>query len=284
MHPDAPATGANSVAAAAQHLGLYTLAPEDPNDRATVGALRELNADVFVLAGYGKILRQDVLDVPRMMSINLHAGHLPTHRGSSPLNWVLLNGETSFTLSVIRLSAEVDGGDVLQDRTFNIGPDDTIRDLHAIANEVFPKMLLDVLGQIRDGSLTPHPQDPAQVAYYPLRFPADGLIVWDLLDAAQIHNSIRALTEPYPCAYTYYGNRKVKLISSSLPDRDCFGEPGRVYRKSGGRLLVCARDKCLWINEAVCEGDGTPLFDVIQRYDELATVRHAVRQHYESVC
>lgn len=272
VHPPAGGSWHASVAEVAGELGIQAIAPDDPNDAPTAAALQKAQADVFILAGYGKILRQHIIDIPRLMCINLHAGKVPEYRGSSPLNWALLNGEASFGLSVLKLDGGVDSGDVLMQREFEISGNDTIRELHGIANEQFPVMLLEVVQQIESGRCTPKPQDAERARYFPLRFPDDGLVLWDQLSARQIHNRIRALTEPYPCAFTFFKGRKVKLISSEPASTIYNGESGRVYRKTERGLLVCASDTCLWVKQACFVDDGTPLVDGVQRYDRLATV------------
>ena len=80
-------------------------------------------------------------------------------------------------------------------------------------------MLVDVIEQLDKGTYLLNPQDKSSDYYYPLRFPEDGLILWDLCNAETVHNYIRALTEPYPCAFTYFNGQKVKLISSTLANR-----------------------------------------------------------------
>ncbi|MCH8878875.1 MAG: methionyl-tRNA formyltransferase [Planctomycetes bacterium] len=279
VHPPAGGSWHACLADVAGELGIRAIAPDDPNDASTAAALQKAQADVFVLAGYGKILRQHIIDIPRLMCINLHAGKVPEYRGSSPLNWALLNGENSFGLSVLKLDGGVDSGDVLMQREFEICANDTIRELHSIANEQFPVMLLEVLEQIESGRCMPKPQDPKRARYFPLRFPDDGLVLWDQLTAKQIHNRIRALTEPYPCAYTYFKGRKVKLISSEPASTIYNGESGRVYRKKDRGLLVCAADTCLWIKQACFADDDTPLADAVQRYERLATVGGLATAH-----
>lgn len=266
-----------SVSELATKQGIKVIEPENPNDKETESLLKSFDADVFVAAGYGKILKQNIIDTPRIMSINLHAGKLPEYRGSSPLNWALINGETSFTLTIIKLDAGVDTGDIILDKTFDIGINDTIRDLHRIANMEFPSMLVKVLDSIADGSYMLKPQNNLNASYYPLRFPEDGLVLWDIYTAQQIHNRVRALTEPYPCAFTFFDGRKVKLLSSELSDQSYFGEPGRVYQKTNKGLLVCASDRCLWIKEAVFGDNGKALHEAISRYDSLATVRSTIK-------
>jgi len=274
VHPRVPGTK-DVVAEAAAAAGLEVLAPDDPNAASFEKRLRAFDADLFLLAGYGLILRQNVIDIPRQGCLNLHAGKLPERRGSSPLNWALICGDSEFTLSVIRIDPGVDSGDVLVDRTFPIGPDDTIRDLHAVANTQFPQMVLETLGQLEAGTCRPRPQDDQKAAYWPLRFPDDGLILWDLLTAEQVHNRVRALTEPYPCASTYYHGRKVRLLASQRHEGLHHGEPGRVYRTTQRGLLVCAADRCLWITQALFDDDGRPLAETVERYEKLATARDA---------
>ena len=274
-HPDKSSQWYGSVAAMAEEMGLLVLRPEDPNSDATVEWLRGLKPDLFVLAGYGKILNQNVIDLPALMCLNLHGGKLPGYRGSSPMNWALINGEQSFTLSVIEVDAGVDTGDILLEKSFDIGIGDTIRDLHSIANDNFPSMLLESLSQIEKGTLEPTPQDKREGSYHPLRFPDDGAVFWDAHTALQVHNRVRALTEPYPCAFTFLKGRRVRLISSELSTVDFFGEPGRVYRKTSRGLLACASDRCLWITDAAFEDDGTPLADAVNRYETLATLRES---------
>lgn len=260
-------------ASAARGLGLEVIEPEDPNTRTVCRMLEGQGADLFVFAGYGKIVNADVIRIPRKLCLNLHAGKLPEYRGSSPLNWALINGEKSFALTVIKLDKGVDSGDILLEKSFRILPGDTIRDLHETANREFPKLLLEGLKKIRKGNYRLKRQNPGKVSYYPLRFPEDGFVVWDIQSALEIHNRIRALTDPYPGAFTFWNGRKVKLPASELTAAPFFGEPGRIYRKSGKGLLVCARDRCLWIQEARFEDTGESVEGEVGRYDRFATVR-----------
>lgn len=274
--PDQP-VGPAEVTAAGRALPIF--APPDPNDPRAIDRIAVENADVFILAGYGRILGAALLALPRRLAINLHAGKLPEFRGSSPMNWALIEGERSFTLSIIAVDEGVDTGDVLAERTFPIGPQDTIRELHAVANHEFPHMMLDVLEQIRGDRLERRPQDAARARYFPLRFPADGLILWDQLTARQVHNRIRALRPPYPGAFTFYRCRRVLLVASELPGIEYRGEPGRIYRTGSAGLLVCARDRCLWLREATLADDGSSLLTTAQRYEHLATLQAAATRH-----
>lgn len=250
--------------------------PEDPNSPEVEDQLRSFQPDVFVLAGYGKILGKSLLDVPRRLSVNLHGGKLPLYRGSSPMNWALINGDTTFTLTIMTVNEGVDTGDILAERTFPIAIDDTIRDLHETANSTFPRMLVEVLTEIEQDTLVGRQQDTAHARYFPLRFPSDGVVLWDQLTAEQVHNRIRALTDPYPGAFTWFAGRKVRLLSSELYEGEYFGEPGRVYKISRSRgLLVCCKDRCLWIRDGAFLDTNQPLREAVERYEQFATVSQA---------
>jgi len=275
-----PAAGgqdhAGTVAAAGRELGVPVFEPHDINDGDILAALLPLRPDLVVLAGYGPILRGATLELAAHGAINLHGGKLPEYRGSSPLNWALINGEREFTLSIIQVDRGVDTGDILAERTWPIGLDDTVVDLDHIANDNFPAMLVDVLDSLGHDTLTPSPQAEEAAGYYPLRFPDDGFIAWDLMTADQVHNRIRALTHPFPGAFTFLRRRRVRLLQSAAPGRGLFGEPGRVYRKGPQGLLVCARDRCLWVRRALFDDTGEDVQGLVQRYEKFLTVSDGV--------
>lgn len=269
---------ADALSVLADRLDLPVMTTEDPNSESFRKQLAAYAPDISLLAGCGQILSPQTIALPTMMSINLHAGKLPEYRGSSPMNWALMRGDSSFTISVIRVDAGVDTGDILLERTFSIAPRDTIRELHDIANRHFPEMVVEVLHQIALGTLKPKPQQKDAGSYCPLRFPDDGLIIWDLLTAEQVYNRIRALTDPYPCAFSYYRGRKVLLTAARPAEPPYYGSPGRIYKLSGKNgMLVCASDRCLWITEARFADTGEDLLDNICRYDELWSLGQMMR-------
>jgi len=266
------------IAAKAAKLGIPSFEVENLNAPDALMHVRKLGADLAVFAGFSQIARKAFLDLFPRGCVNLHAGKLPEYRGSSPLNWALINGEQEFALSIIQVDEGVDTGDVLGEQTFPIGPNDTIADLHRISNTAFPSLLVKVLSQMRDGSCIQRPQPFAGARYFPMRFPDDGLILWDLQSAKEIHNRIRALTIPYPGAFSFYGSRKVTLFSSELSEPPFIGEPGRIYRIRGEEVLVSARDRALWIRTAKFADGSGPLVALAKRYERLLTVRDVAMQ------
>ena len=282
-HPNKGKQWYGSVYDLAEKNGFKTLAPEDPNNSEMEDILRAFAADLFILAGYGFIIKDNIIQIPRLMCINLHAGELPKYRGSSPLNWCLINGESTFTLSIIKVNQGVDTGDLICQKTHRVDKYDTIKDLHCKANEAYPGMLLEVVRLIEKDEANLVKQNEDDASYYPLRFPDDGFILWDMLTAEQVHNRIRALTNPYPCATAILDDRKIRLIASRYSKGKYFGEPGRIYLKSDKGILVCCSDRCLWITEAEYMDTGESIFESVKRYQQLLTVKNSILRSYEAV-
>ncbi len=265
----------------AEENNIEILIPQNPNSSETLIKLKSLNPDLFILAGYGLILKQKCLDIPDILSINLHGGKLPEYRGSSPMNWALINGEKNVSISIVEVDSGIDTGSILAESSLRIDGNTNICDLHSWANEEFSNLLIEVLAKIKKGTLSRVKQDEGKSRYYPRRFSEDGFILWDQIDAIDAHNKIRALTLPYPCAFTFFRNRKINLISSRLTSNPVFGEAGRIYRKANGAFLISARDRALWITEAIFEDDSSPAYLELSRYDSLANLKQEVLKNLQ---
>jgi len=256
-----------------QQTGTEVYAPNNPNSDEALETLEKIHADIFVLAGYGLILKKKCFSIPKLNCINLHGGKLPNYRGSSPLNWALINNEKKIGLSIIEVDEGIDTGNILTEEEITVSENTTISDLHEWANRQFPQLLHSVLTQISDGSLNPKVQKDEDSGYYPRRFPDDGIIFWDKFTARQVHDRIRALSSPYPGARTFFQNREAVLHSSTLTEIPYFGESGRIYKKDNEKLLVGAKEQAIWINSATFVDDGSPLHRVVKNYDQLATIK-----------
>lgn len=262
-------------ASTALRLRLPLLRLENVNVEASLASLEALSPELIVLAGFGPIVSPDFIDLAPRGCINLHGGSLPEMRGSSPMNWALIHGHERFGISIIRVEPGVDTGDVLAEQEYPIGREETVADLAQRANEVFPDLLVRAVEGISRGDLTGRRQKASEATYYPLRFPDDGFVLWDQMDAEEIHNMVRALTRPFPGAFTYCGSQRLNLWSSKLAHMKLKGVPGRIYLINSNGLLVAARDRALWINE-VRDEDGRDAMPQLKRYDALSTVRGAV--------
>ncbi len=272
----------NSFMNYANSLKLNIIISENPNNASFLKTIKNLNVDLGILAGYGKIVKKEFISTPKFGCINLHAGKLPNFRGSSPMNWSLINGEKNFSISIIKVDEGIDTGPVLHEKKFKINNDDTIKNLHEIANLYFPKLLLKVLKNFEQKKIIIRNQKNNNAAYYPLRFPDDGIIFFDQLTSEEIHNRIRALTTPYPGVFTFYKNKKIKITESQTTKIPFYGEPGRIYRISKKGILVCAKDKCLWLTNVVSIENEENIVSKFKRYDKLDTVKEIAISFYEN--
>lgn len=256
----------------AKESNIEIFCPADPNKPSSLEKFESVDADLFILAGYGMILGKRCLNIPKINCINLHGGKLPEYRGSSPMNWALINGEKEIGISIIEVDSGIDTGNVLAECSKKIDSQTNIADLHEWANEKFPELLQSVITKIKEGSLVLRKQDDSLACYYPRRFAEDGLILWDQTNCIDAHNKIRALAEPYPCAYSYLGKRKIKFLSSRIPEDSFRGEAGRIYRKLNGCFLIGTQDQALWITNALFCDDQSSAYSEIKLYDRLSTI------------
>ena len=235
--------------------GAVVEAVADVNDPEFVSALSALKPQLGLIAGYSTIFKAPLIETPARGTINLHAGRLPQYRGGSPLHWQIINGEKTAGISVTRIDEGIDTGPVLAKAEFPIEATDTIADLHDKANRLFPELVLDVLRSMDDGTLTETPQDEAEAHYWHQRKPADGRIDWRRMTARQVHDLVRAVTRPYPGAFTEWDGKQVRVFGTELAENGFAGEPGSVSRSDGGPAVACSEGAVLFTDFDI-DGDA----------------------------
>lgn len=166
---------------------------------AFVESLRALEADLFLVNSYSMILNPAMLELPRLGAYNIHAGLVPQYRGANVLNWVLVNGEDETGVSIMKMDAGIDTGDVVMQRRVPIAFDDTAITLRAKLLARAQEMVPELLTQIRRGEIQCTPQDETRATSWPLRKPVDGRVDW-AWPAERIYNLIRAVVAPWPGA------------------------------------------------------------------------------------
>ncbi|KMK81287.1 bifunctional UDP-4-amino-4-deoxy-L-arabinose formyltransferase/UDP-glucuronic acid oxidase ArnA [Pectobacterium brasiliense] len=216
-HSDAP--GENhfyaSVAKAAAEMDVPVFAPEDVNHPLWVNRIRELAPDVIFSFYYRTLLSDDILQLPSFGAFNLHGSLLPRYRGRAPVNWVLVNGETQTGVTLHKMVSRADAGDIVAQSVVAIDEEDTALTLHGKCRTAAAALLAQQLPLIRSREITLTPQDDSRASYFGRRTAADGLIDWQK-SAREINNLIRAVTEPYPGAFTFLGERKVIIWRSRV--------------------------------------------------------------------
>jgi methionyl-tRNA formyltransferase len=195
--------------------------PESVNTPEGVAALREMRPDLLVVAAYGQILSKDVLGVPPLGGINVHASLLPKYRGAAPIAWAIYHGETRTGVTIIRMTTGLDAGDMLAQEAVEIGPEETAGEVEARLAPLGARLALDVVGRLEVGPVEGRKQDPSQVTKAPKLKKEDGLIDWGR-NVVEVCNQIRAM-QPWPTAYTYLhrpGKAPVRvLIVRAVPSK-----------------------------------------------------------------
>lgn len=207
-----------------------------------VDILRALKPDLCVTAAYGQILSPDLLEVPVHGTINVHASLLPRYRGSSPVNWAIINGESETGVTTMMTDAGIDTGDILLQQTVSIRPGETAEELTIRLAQAGSALLLETLKLLKDGSLVSRPQNQQEMSYYPMLKKEHGFIDWNK-PAAEIANLIRG-TQPWPGAMTQSPWGSLKILSASVLDGETKQQPGHI-------LIADARQGLL-----VQTGDG----------------------------
>ncbi|MEQ9856474.1 bifunctional UDP-4-amino-4-deoxy-L-arabinose formyltransferase/UDP-glucuronic acid oxidase ArnA [Pectobacterium versatile] len=241
-HSDTP--GENhfyaSVAKAAAEMDVPVFAPEDINHPLWVNRIRELAPDVIFSFYYRTLLSDDILQLPAFGAFNLHGSLLPRYRGRAPVNWVLVNGETQTGVTLHKMVSRADAGDIVAQSVVAIDDDDTALTLHGKCRTAAAALLAQQLPLIRSREITLTPQDESRASYFGRRTAADGLIDWHK-SAREINNLIRAVTEPYPGAFMFLGERNVTIWRARVVKDKIGGEPGAIISTSP-LVVACGED------------------------------------------
>jgi len=190
------------------------LQPENLKDKEFVEALKNFDADLFIVIAYGKFLPVNVLNIPKISAINVHSSLLPKYRGAAPINWAIVNGEIETGITIMKLNERMDSGDILAQTKFNIRPDEDAVLLRNKMKGVAPKFLLNTIELIEKDEVTPVKQKEKDVSFAPKLTKELGQIDWKK-SAAAIRNQIRGL-KPWPCAYTSYKGKMLKILETEL--------------------------------------------------------------------
>ena len=224
------------VKALAVARGLPVLQPDRLKDPDVAATLRDWQVDLGVVAAYGKLIPDEILTLPRLGMINVHASLLPKYRGASPVHRAVMDGERETGVTIMRVEKMLDAGPMLGKVKRPIGPDDTSdvveRDLAALG----APLLLDVIEQLAAGTATEELQDFMICSYAPRLTKAEGLVDWSL-PASYIHNRVRGLY-PWPHAYSYLEGSRLILLKTHLETETTDAQPGTVVDVSRGSISV----------------------------------------------
>ena len=233
---------------AMQGTALRILQPARIKDQQAVEEIRALKPDVIVVMAYGQILPLDVLEIPEIACLNLHASLLPRWRGAAPIQAAIAAGDQGTGITIMYMNEGLDTGDMLLQRKIDIRSDDTGGSLHDRLAQIAPEALLESLGMLAKGSAPRIPQDNNVATYAPKLKREDGKIDWSQ-PAETIERKIRAFN-PWPGAFTNFGAGNLKIFSTSVVDLS--GTPGAILR-SDKQLVIAAGQGALCLDEVQLE-------------------------------
>lgn len=229
----------SSVARVSADMELPVYAPENVNHPLWIERIRELKPDVIFSFYYRDMLSEELLALAPKGAFNLHGSLLPKYRGRAPINWALLNGEHETGVTLHKMVAKADAGDIVAQEKVAITDTDTALTLHAKVREAAEVLLDKTLPLIETGSYKTTAQDESQASYFGRRCAEDGLIDWSR-SATEVNCLIRAVTEPYPGAFTYLGARKMVIWRASVLD-DNQGKAAGTVLSSDPLRIACGQ-------------------------------------------
>ncbi len=216
--------------AAENNIPVYT--PSDINHPLWVEKIQKLQPDIIFSFYYRDLLKKPILDIPPHGCINLHGALLPKFRGRAPINWALLKGEKQTGGTLHYMTEKADDGDVIAQFAFPINDDDTALSLHQKLVQGTGPLLDEYLPKIGSGKVERTPQNEAEATVFPRRRPADGLIDWQQSNV-EVRNLIRAVTRPFPGAFTFSRQSKMFIWKAVLSELGTDGQtPGTVLSTS----------------------------------------------------
>jgi methionyl-tRNA formyltransferase len=215
--------------------------------------LKGLEPDLVVVAAFGQILPQAVLDVAKLGNINVHSSLLPKYRGAAPINWAILNGEEETGVTIMKVVLALDAGDIISQVKTPIDPDETVETLHDRLAQLGAQLLGETIPHIADGTATYTPQEEIQSNYAPMLSRELSPIDWTR-SAKEIHNQVRGLI-PWPATSATLGDTQFKIFTVEETGETTQKAPGTVVATDKtGILMACGDGKVLRIVELQAAG------------------------------
>jgi methionyl-tRNA formyltransferase len=228
-------------------LGYQVSQPASIKTKEMADKIEDLKPDFLVVIAYGHILSEKLIALPRFGTINIHASLLPKYRGPAPIQWAIINGEKETGVCSMLMVKELDAGNVLLSTKEAINPDDTAGTLYERLSLKGAAILIDTLKAFEDNRIQSMPQDHSLASYAPMLTKDDGLINWNK-SAESLVNFIRGVT-PWPGAYTFFGDKRLKIFKSRPLAMDITAFPGTVLKGFADELRVATAKGALCIEE-----------------------------------
>jgi methionyl-tRNA formyltransferase len=218
------------------NLGYEVHQPKSVGTAEFENRISKYKPDIIVVVAFGHIIPKNILEIPKIATINIHASLLPKYRGPAPIQWAIINGELETGVTTMLMDEGLDTGDVLLSTKIKIYPYDTSATLHDRLADLSADLLIQTIESFETGDITPIPQDHTRATYAPLLKKNDGHINWEM-PAEDIEAFIRGMT-PWPGAFTFHGNKRLKIFKAMPMIIDTVETPGTVIKRFPGELCV----------------------------------------------
>lgn len=219
-----------------------------------VATIRQLRPDLIYEVGWSQLLPPELLTIPALGTVGMHCSLLPKHRGRAPIPWSIIHGLTRSGMTLFYLTGDADRGDIVGQEAFAIGPHDTAADVYGKAVVAAVTLIGRYHPQLAGGVAPRIRQDPARSDYWPKRTPQDGLIDWEM-STARLYDWVRALTHPFPGAFTFWGDRKLLVWQARPESGTTAARAGAVLTASSAGILVGTGDGALAVTSLQIEGE-----------------------------
>lgn len=232
--------------------GIPVMQPVKIRKAEAVAELKETEADIYIVAAFGQILSQEILDIPRFGCLNIHASLLPDYRGSAPIQWVILNGEKETGVTIMQMDAGIDTGDMLLKSAVPIGEKETDETLFDKLSAAGSALIVEALKKLEAGELIPEKQGDTDSFYARQLEKGMGLIDWKE-PSAMIERRVRGLYS-WPGAYTFYKGKMLKIRMAEAVAEPADAEPGTVSAVTKDVVWVNTGEGKLLLQEVQLEG------------------------------
>lgn len=236
----------------AEEHGIPVHQPEKLNDGAFEAWLREQAPEICIVAAYGHILKQPILDLPPLGWLNFHPSLLPRWRGTSPIRTAILEGDEETGVSIMRLVLDMDAGDILLQQRTPIGPGESAAELRGRLAQMGAPLMAEAMRLVGSGEAVFTPQDPSQMTLSKRFEKAHGQIRW-AKPARAIHNQVRACT-PWPVAHCLYGGEVCRVHATQVTGPKADAAPGTITAVEKDRVLVATGEGQLAITKFQAPG------------------------------
>lgn len=233
--------------------GTEVITPSSLKDDNIITHLKDINADLFIVTAYGRILPKQILDIPKLGCVNVHASLLPTWRGAAPINRAIMNGDKIGGVTIMYMAEGVDTGDIILSKSVSIEDSWTVEDYHDNLMELSKSALKEFLYIADSGDTIPRKEQEHEKATHAAKITNDDAYLTFNEDAECVRNRIRGLS-PFPGAFFFINGKRIKVRNAVVADG--IGEIGTIISTDKGGIEIACKNKSIIITRMCPEGKG----------------------------